>query len=293
MSAEPLRAVGEPLSDAMVKELEDVAVELARVAGAEMVTGLGRILKVRYKGGSESEQLWRDPVSEVDSRIEQLIRIRLAERFPDHDILGEESEERPGRGSDFIWAIDPIDGTTNFINGFPAFAASIGVLYEGRPVVGALWCAATHALRAGVYHSRPGGPLHFDDETIEPRQNAAIRRRLAGEPHLAPDASLPWEVRKTGSAAIECAFVAAGLLRVARFERPNVWDIAGGLALVRAASGDARVLGPDGWVPFDSFEATAAEGGDPDIRNWRREIIIGEAEAVELLCKVRPRKPAG
>ena len=184
-----------------------------------------------------------DPVSEVDGRVEQLIRARLAEKFPGHDILGEESEERPGRGHDFIWAIDPIDGTTNFINGFPAFAASIGVLYRGRPIVGALWCASTHALRAGVYHAHRGGLLHFDDEPLKPAQNPAIMRRLAGEPNLAHDKAHPFEVRKTGSAAIECAFVAAGLLRVARFERPNVWDIAGGVALVQAAGGEVLTLG--------------------------------------------------
>ena len=173
-----------------------LAVELARLAGAEIVNSLGKLLAVRYKGAPEQEQRWRDPVSEVDGRVEQLIRARLAERFPGHDILGEESEERPGRGHDFIWAVDPIDGTTNFINGFPAFAASIGVLHKGQPIVGALWCASTHALRAGVYHAHRGGPLHFDDEPLKREHNPDIRRRLAGEPDLAQDRLHPFEVQE-------------------------------------------------------------------------------------------------
>jgi myo-inositol-1(or 4)-monophosphatase len=267
----------------LLRDIEGLAVELARLAGAEAVNSLGKILAVRYKSTSEEEQYWRDPVSEVDSRVEQLIRARLAERFPGHDILGEESEERPGRGNEFLWAVDPIDGTTNFVNGFPCFAASIGVLYEGRPVAGALWCAASHALRAGVYHAHRGGVLHFDDQPLKPAPNPAVRRRLAGEPNLAADCVHPFEVRKTGSAAIECAFVAAGLLRVARFERPNVWDVAGGIALVQVAGGDVRTLTPSGWVPFESFE-TAEGDGAADIRNWHQPIVLGEREAVTLVC---------
>jgi myo-inositol-1(or 4)-monophosphatase len=273
----------EGVTGEMLREIEALAVELARLAGAEIVNSLGKLLAVRYKGKPDQDQRWKDPVSEVDAHVEQLIRTRLAERFPGHDILGEESEERPGRGNDFIWAIDPIDGTTNFINGFPAFAASIGVLYRGRPVVGALWCASTHALRAGVYHARHSGLLHFDDEPLTPRQNPAIMRRLAGEPNLAHDKAHPFEVRKTGSAAIECAFVAAGLLRVARFERPNVWDIAGGLALVKAAGGEIMTLGRKGWESFEIFSESGDQPDKLDIRNWHQPVILGECESVGVI----------
>ncbi len=275
----------EGVSGETLRDIEALAVELARLAGAEILNSLGKLLAVRYKGAPEQETRWRDPVSEVDSRVEQLIRSRLAEKFPGHDVLGEESEERPGRGHDFIWAIDPVDGTANFINGFPLFAASIGVLHRGQPIVGALWCASTHALRAGVYHAHRGGLLHFDDEPLKREGNPAIRRRLGGEPNLSPAESLPWEMRKTGSAAIECAFVAAGLLRVARFETPNVWDVAGGLALIQAAGFDIQTLGPSGWAPFESFEPRG-EGDKADIRNWRQQLVIGEREAVALLAKV-------
>lgn len=281
MSSAPATLEDVPVE--MLRDIEGLAVELSRLAGAEIVNSLGKLLAVRYKGTPERDQRWKDPVSEVDSRVEQLIRTRLAEKFPDHDILGEESEERPGRGHEFIWAIDPIDGTTNFINGFPAFAASIGVLYHGQPVAGALWCASTHALRAGVYHAHRGGLLHFDDEPLKPRQNPSIMRRLAGEPNLSHDKAHPFEVRKTGSAAIECAFVAAGLLRVARFERPNVWDIAGGVALVEASGGAVVTLGRKGWESFEIFSASGEDPDKLDIRNWHQPIILGERDSVSLV----------
>jgi len=273
------------LPDRLLQEIQQTANELARLAGSEIVAKLGGLLSVRYKGAGE-ETTWRDPVSEVDHNVEVLIRAKLAERFPDHDILGEELDERPGRDQDFVWAIDPIDGTANFINGFPLFSASIGVLHKGEPVVGALWCSTSHALRAGVYHARQGGRLHFEEQPLEVKLNPAIRRRLAGAPKTSAPHDLPWENRVTGSAAIECAFVAAGLLRVARFQLPNVWDVAGGLALVQAAGGEVRALEEGVWRPMERFEAVTGEAAKgSDLRNWRRPLILGESEAVALLCE--------
>ena len=274
------------LSRDRLAEIEATAVELARLAGAEIENTLGKVLAVEYKGSAAESARLRDPVSEVDRNVESLIRARLAERFPDHDIMGEESEVRPSRESDFVWAVDPVDGTTNFVNGFPLFAASIGVLHRHVPIVGALWCSSSHALRAGVYHASAGGRLRFDEEEIDHVGNPAVRRWLAGEPEATTAEGLPWDVRKTGSAAIECAFVAAGLLRVARFERPNVWDVAGGLPLVRATGGTVLVGSGDGWLPFERFEAPRPSSeAFADLRHWRRPLIIGEAAAAHRLAQ--------
>jgi myo-inositol-1(or 4)-monophosphatase len=255
-------------------ELERTAVDLARLAATEIASALGRTLAVRYKGAEADAPAPRDPVSEVDQRVEELVRARLAREYPDHDVVGEEFEAHRGTSRAFAWVLDPIDGTTNFVNGFPLFAASIGILHHGRPVVGAVWCATSHALRAGVYHAHQGGRLRFDDEPIEIRRNLAVRRHLAGDPQGFEHEALPWDTRKTGSAAIECAFVAAGLLRVARFERPNVWDVGGGIALVQAAGGEVRTHEPgQSWQPFTGF-------GDPDgLRQWRQPLALGDAQA--------------
>jgi myo-inositol-1(or 4)-monophosphatase len=260
----------------LLAELERTAVDLARLAATEITSALGRTLAVRYKGSQADEAAPRDPVSEVDQHVEELVRARLAREFPDHDIVGEEFEAHRGRMPDFAWVLDPIDGTTNFVNGFPLFAASIGVLHHGRPVVGALWCSTSHALRAGVYHAHLGGRLRFDDEPIELRRNLAVRRHLAGDPRGLEQAGLPWDMRKTGSAAVECAFVAAGLLRLARFERPNVWDVGGGIVLVQAVGREVRTLESGTWQPFAGF-------GDPDqLRTWRQPLLLGDPEAVDL-----------
>jgi len=269
--------------DALLSEIEETALELARLAGTEIAGALGRTLALRYKRSAEGAAPFRDPVSEVDHRIEVLIRARLADQYPEHAIIGEEIEAEPSGAHDFLWVIDPIDGTANFVNGFPLFAASIGVLHQGRPVIGALWCSTSHALRSGVYHARAGGGLCFEGEPLALEPNEAVRRHLAGEPRATTERDLPWDVRKTGSAAIECAFVAAALLRVARFGQPNLWDVAGGVALVQAAGGEVRTRSAQGWVPLERFEVKGSEPGS--LRRWRQSVILGEAAAVASLCE--------
>jgi myo-inositol-1(or 4)-monophosphatase len=292
MMGEAARQLSDLPDDKTLIQIERMAVEVARLAGAEIVNALGGMLSIKYKSDSAAkenvEPAYRDPVSEVDHRVEVLLRARIAERFPGHDIIGEEINDRPSDRpyAEFVWAVDPIDGTANFINGFPLFAASIGVLYRGRPVVGAVWCSTSHALRSGVYHGRVGAPLQFDEVPTDLKVNPGVQRRLAGDPGGGKNFGFLWDTRKTGSAAIECAFVAAGLLRVSRFEAPNVWDVAGGLALVRAAELDVRTIEHGEWRPLDVFS-----GPDGDIRRWRQPLIIGDAPGVAELSGAVSAKP--
>lgn len=274
-------------------KIEKAAVELARMAGAEIVDALGRTLTIRYKDLGIDElakasvaESWRDPVSEVDQNVEEMIRAKLAETFPDHDILGEELDTALLHESDFVWAVDPIDGTANFVNGFPLFAASIGVLYRGEPVVGAVWCAATHVLTPGIYHAHRGGELCFEGKPLRVKVNPALKRRLAGAPHVGSSNDFPWDHRQTGSAAIECTFVAAGMMRVTRFERPNIWDVAGGLALARAAGAEIRYGDSEGWHDFTHFEPRVKTDGTPPLlRHWRHPLLIGDLAGIDLLSR--------
>lgn len=268
---------------ALIDRIEEMAVELAQLAGAEITSALRREIAVRYKGTDTGS--FRDPVSDVDQKVEDLIRTRLGAEFPDHGIIGEEVDTPPDPGRDIVWAVDPIDGTANFVNGFPMFAGAIGVLHRGWPLAGAVWCSTSHLLRPGVYHAHAGGTLRFDHEPAEARSVPASRRHLAGEP-VRTEGDFPWDFRQTGSAAIECAFVAAGLLRVARFRGPNIWDVAGGLALVMAAGGEVRHNTGDGWTDFDRFTVPSGAGG---LRQWRGSLLIGEPNAVGLLAAAHPK----
>lgn len=299
MSERKPEAAGEVATPDNLREIERVAVELAALAGAEISIALGTMMTIRYKGAGEVGEAPRDPVSEADHRIEQLIRDRIAGHFTGHAVIGEEfagegfgsgagegreqQERETEQETEIVWAIDPIDGTTNFINGFPLFAAAIGVLHRGRPVAGAIWCATGHALRSGVYHASVGRELRFDESLVEVKDDPQVHHRLAGVPDLARGAGR-WEPRKTGSAAVECAFVAAGLLEAARFDTPNIWDVASGIVLVKAAGGEVLVKEGDRWEPFTSF--VGENGAGAEMARWNRPIIIGRLSAEELIAEL-------
>lgn len=274
--------VAEPMpTPDLLARMEAVAVELATIGGREILATLGSLMAVQYKGDDNAIALMRDPVSEVDSRVEAMIRSHLADHFPDHGIIGEEMAVQAGLGSDFVWAIDPIDGTSNFINGFPLFASSVGVLYRGVPVVGALWCSTSHLLTPGVYHCGGTAGLRFEGEPVSRLPNPAVRKRLAGDPHGQSGVG-PWDGRKTGSAAIECAFVAAGLLQVARFATPNIWDVAGGIALAHASGASVFQKEDRNWSPFASFGDQLAQ-----MAQWRRPLILGTPEDAARMTDIQ------
>jgi myo-inositol-1(or 4)-monophosphatase len=296
-----------PLDD--LEAIEALAVELARAAGERAAEALGSDFDVEYKGEGEEEERKRrrrgrdggfhDPVSEIDRAVEALIRERVGERFPSHALIGEEVDIQPEADAEVAWVIDPIDGTTNFVNGFPLFAVSIGVLHQGVPVVGAVWVGASHRLTPGVYHAREGGGLHLDGMPVDRDATAAsVRRRLAAAPGGASGGTREWDHRVTGCIAIEAAYVAAGIFTSATFGGPRIWDIAGGTALVRAAG--LEVWTRDGrgrWLPFDRFEVPERpirRKEDPErdatLRDWRRPLVVGTSDATRAI-RERRRAP--
>ena len=104
----------------LLAELEDLAVELAHLAGAQIADTLGTEIVVEYK--REAQRTGTEPtnpVSEVDKAVEAMIRDRVGARFPDHAIVGEEVELQPDPSMEYVWVIDPVDGTTNAAQGLP------------------------------------------------------------------------------------------------------------------------------------------------------------------------------
>jgi myo-inositol-1(or 4)-monophosphatase len=270
------------VADGLLDELERTAFDLAASAGAEIQAALTRTLTVRYKTAATEVLKARDPVSDVDVAIERAMRAEIQRRFPGHACLGEELEPEAGH-ADFVWVLDPIDGTTNFVHAFPLFACSIGVVHGGVPVAGAVWCSTSHELRPGVFHARRGGELRFENRALRVRPpSERVISRLLGHPGRFED-KLEFDRRTTGSAAIECAFVAAGILSSAILRRPNAWDVAGGLALALSARKPVWQRSREGWSEFESF----AEGPEPPslaaLSAWRGSLVLGAPDVLEGL----------
>lgn len=283
--------VSPQIDAAELREIERVAVELACIAGEHMQRALEAGFAVEYKTEGHHGAEPTDPVSEVDRAVEAAIRDRLAADFPTHHVVGEEVVEPPAVANEVLWAIDPVDGTSNFVNGFPLFSASIGVMSDGVPIAGAIWCSSTHQLRHGVYHARAGSQLYLDGELVTRKVGADVRRRLAAAPGGSPGRTRSWDNRITGSAAIECAFTAAGIFNSARFHGLRIWDLAAGVVLVRAAGGLVLERQGTHWEPFERFvePPPGRDGVAKTIRDWSTPLILGEHEVVEQLAT--PAKP--
>lgn len=263
----------------MLSQLEQTALELARIAGEHIAASPPESTQIQIKKSRAGMAEDADPVSNVDREVECLVRSAISERFPTHAILGEESDLSQNEESPFTWVIDPIDGTTNYLNGLPLYACSIGVLYRHFPVTGAIWCACTHTRKPGVYHASEDGHLSFEGEPIARR--TVHCRGVASEPGAPPRYGAFFETRVLAAAAVECAFVASGMLRLAYISAPAIWDIAAGITLARA--GGCRVLTKrnNTWVPFSGFTALNARKRLSGLRTWRQPVLIGEARAIE------------
>ena len=274
-----------------LRELHEAAVRLARGAGRVLHQYQPGSTSVDYKG-----KLKTDPVTEADLRIEEYLREEIAREFPDHGVVGEESEESSeSRDPDYVWVIDPVDGTANFAAGVPFYAVSIGLLYRGAPVAGSLYLPHSFA-GEGVYHCRAGGGAYVEDRTLSvasgefPKSSA-----LAGVPagfgwvfSLKRGAGrIPGETRTMGSIACEMVLVARGVFEYAVFGGSRIWDVAAGVALVREAGGMVMEWREGAWRPLQKFEpgaSVAGEGVQQALRRWGAPLLVGRPEAVEYLA---------
>ena len=227
----------------MTAQLErylEVALQAARAAGEVLMQHRGRVAVERKRG-------FRDLVTEADRRAEQVIRQALLEAFPEHGVLGEEGGERAGE-SGYRWLVDPLDGTTNFAQGLPHFAVSLALEDPGHELV----VGVVHMPACGeTYTALRGGGAYCNGRRL--RVSAAERLDdcllVTGFPHdLSPGRPTNLDhmealVRRTrglrilGAAAVDLAYVAAGVLDAYWDLSNHAWDVAAGVLLVTEAGG--------------------------------------------------------
>ena len=234
--------------------------EIAREAGALLMEYFRRRVKVEYKGDV-------DLVTEADRASEALITRRIRERWPKHNIMGEEGT-RTEQGSEYRWYVDPLDGTTNFAHGFPVFCVSLALEHKEQRVGAAIF----DPTREEMFTAEKGGGAFLNGQPIHVSTVGNLAECLVatGFPshkrHKNPNIFFYHQitlkthgVRRAGSAALDLCDVASG-----RFEgfwefNLNPWDTAAGVLIVEEAGG--RVTRFDGQ-PFriDSRETLATNG---------------------------------
>ncbi|MCB1555367.1 MAG: inositol monophosphatase [Xanthomonadales bacterium] len=224
----------------MQKPAVTVMIKAARQAGNTILRQFGRA-----EGLNIVEKGRHDFASEVDAQAEKDIIRELKRAFPDHAFLGEEGGQL-GKAR-FTFVIDPLDGTSNFLRGLPHFCVSIALLDGEEPIHGVVF----DPLRNEIFYASKGSGAFLDERRIRttnrqeltggivitgfpPRERARIDAQLTAVRQLMAEAE---DIRRTGSAALDLAYVACG--RADGYFEAGVkpWDIAAGLLLVREAGG--------------------------------------------------------
>lgn len=218
----------------------------------------GRTIRVDRKGVI-------DLVTEVDLAVERMGRTLLAERFPDHRVLAEETaNEATASSSPYCWIFDPLDGTTNYAHGLPIFCASLALECEGRIVVGAVY----DPTRRELFTAERGGGARLNGLPITVSSATTLIEALlcTGFPynvHETADEVLGLfgafvrrarAVRRLGSAALDLCYVAAGRLDGFWEQRLHPWDTAAAALIVEEAGGRVTTFAGE---PFAPREGTA------------------------------------
>jgi myo-inositol-1(or 4)-monophosphatase len=225
-------------------ELERLAAVARRAAeaGAEQLRHhFGQLERIREKGRAG------DLVTEADVAAEQAVLAVLEEDTPELGVLAEESGRRNGQGSPLEWCVDPLDGTTNYAHRFPFFGTSVGLTWNGQPLLGALSVPALEQL----YWAAPGLGAWANDNLIRVSDCSELSQSLlvtgfAYDRQTRLDnnyAEFAWfthrtrGVRRAGAAAVDLAFVADGRLDGYWERGLSPWDLAAGVVLVEQAGG--------------------------------------------------------
>ncbi|NUQ01413.1 MAG: hypothetical protein HUU35_16340 [Armatimonadetes bacterium] len=215
----------------------EAVVEIARQAG--------EVLLRHYRKVAGERKGDQSLVTIADRESERLIRSALERRFPGETIIGEEFG-RTGLSDERVWFIDPLDGTTNFVHRIPFWCVAIGLLEQGRPVLGVIH----QPLLRETFHGAEGVGAWREDETLQPwpgREPFSSTDPIFLPPELAGrrlSFGAAVRVRSLGSAQLHLALVAAGSARAGIWLGDYGWDLVAGAAICRAAG--ARVARLDG-----------------------------------------------
>ena len=220
----------------------NIAVKAARRAGSiiERAAVSGVPLDVRAKRAN-------DFVTQVDRAAEEAVIDVVRKAYPDHAILAEESGERKGTAAEYCWIIDPLDGTTNFIHGFPQYCVSIAVQHAGKAAHAVVYDPGKNEL----FTASRGRGAYLNERRIRVSRCRRLEDALVGtgfpfrelsrlEPYMKQLGRMMGScagVRRAGAAALDLAYVAAARLDAFWEMGLSPWDMAAGALLIQEAGG--------------------------------------------------------
>jgi myo-inositol-1(or 4)-monophosphatase len=254
--------------------------ELAREAGSLLMSYFGKVA-IEYKGEA-------DLVTQADRTSEKLIVEHIRQRWPEHDLIGEEGS-RTETGSDYRWYVDPLDGTTNFAHGYPVFCVSLGLEYKGERIAGVIY----DPTRNEMFTAAKGSRARLNGSAIRVSKTPRLQESLiaTGFPshkrHKNPNIHFYHQltlrshgVRRAGSAALDLCYVACGRYDAFWEFNLNPWDTAAGVLMVQEAGGTVTNFSGE---PFsiDSRQVLASNRlVHGEVLHEFAEIFAGRAEGI-------------
>ncbi len=284
---------------ATINRVASFAISLATQAGKILTHQFDEPLDVEYK---DSKNL--DPVTSVDKNCQKFLNESIQKQFPDHSILGEEDDDDDRVAHDFVWVIDPLDGTKNYLNGVPTYACSIGVLYRGVPIAGSIFLPWPCSNGGIVLHAcRDKGAFIGNNLLSKTTHKSRELSSLVGMPGFYANnralakriLSTSDDIRVTGSIAYEFAMTAKGVFKCSYIPAPRLWDVVAGTLLVREAGGATMIghksrlkwpfLNSTQWGPIEALvpEWDKRETTLKELRQWSKPMVVGEFEAVKYI----------
>ena len=218
----------------------DDLINIAKEAGSVIREGFGKSVKIEFKTGDNNL------VTEIDKASEKVITDFIKKKYPSHSILAEEGSGEQ-KDSEYLWVIDPLDGTTNFAHGLPIFSVSIGLQKNGETIAGVVY----DVMRNIIFSAELGSGVEADSEklTVSNEDNLAHSMLVTGFPYNKkenPDklferfialTKTARGVRRLGSAAIDFCYLASGVFDGFWEVHLHPWDICAGKLIVEEAGG--------------------------------------------------------
>lgn len=259
-----------------IANLSFTATEAALIAGDYLKSGFGKEFFIETKGSLT------DYVTEYDRGAEKLILSFIQKRHPNSSFIAEESGRDIKNSDDLIWIIDPLDGTTNFVQQIPIFGTSIAATYKGEVLAAAIYLPPFNEL----FVAMKGEGAYLNGQRIKVSSQNNIHRAIFSTGFPYDLGSQPQErikpinkllqsgarVRDTGSAVFNIAYVAAGRLDAWFMESPSPWDTAAGLLLIQESGGTITHM--DG-SPFNLLSPISVLASNTLLHQPLLEIING------------------
>jgi len=239
------------IEEELLINIQKDAYELAMSAG-KLLQGYFRdpmseaeVLKVSYKDAKK-----RDPVTAADKEVQKYLSDKIKAKYPAHGIVGEEGDSSSYSLPDIVWVLDPLDGTRNFMHGFPCYASSIGIMFKGLPIAGAIFIPWPNQDPGIVIHASNGNGCMVNDKQLETPSledvdpNAIITLPGSFSGRFKFDGqfiSKAGEPRMGGSIAYEMSLVALGITEYAVISGSHLWDVLAGIVLVNESGATSLI----------------------------------------------------